>query len=203
MNEVKSRANKKRIKILEMAISLFLKFGLKKTTMDDIAEKANVSKVTIYKYFTDKETLYREVSSYLFERYLKEFEGYYNYEGEPAKKLIKCVTVLLDFIFKGHMQLCGDISKINEDVLNLQHVFNTKIKKMIFGIIEAGKAKNIIKNNLTNESVFHYIDMSLYYFEYNGEYRKKIYYDNTFRKEFMNLFWNSIFIDYADYSELI
>jgi AcrR family transcriptional regulator len=50
--------NIKAEKILNTTIKLFIHEGVKKTTMDEIAEKANVSKVTIYKYFIDKDTLY-------------------------------------------------------------------------------------------------------------------------------------------------
>ena len=47
--------------ILEAATTLFLRNGYVATTMDDIAETANVSKRTVYNNFADKDALFREV----------------------------------------------------------------------------------------------------------------------------------------------
>ncbi len=44
--------------ILEAAAEVFLKFGFKKTSIDDIAAHAGVGKGTIYNYFQSKEALF-------------------------------------------------------------------------------------------------------------------------------------------------
>jgi len=51
----------KRSDILEAAAALFAQFSLKKVTVDEIAEKASVSKATIYKYFDSKEEVFDQV----------------------------------------------------------------------------------------------------------------------------------------------
>ena len=51
----------KRSDILEAAAVLFAQFSLKKVTVDEIAEKASVSKATIYKYFDSKEEVFDQV----------------------------------------------------------------------------------------------------------------------------------------------
>lgn len=50
--------NKKEI-IIEKARELFQQYGYKKVSMDEIANKANVTKKTIYSYFKDKEELFK------------------------------------------------------------------------------------------------------------------------------------------------
>ena len=47
--------------ILEVAQKLFTKFGLAKTTIEDIAKKAHMGKASIYYYFSNKETIFKEV----------------------------------------------------------------------------------------------------------------------------------------------
>ncbi len=49
-------------KIIEKASELFLKFGFKSVTMDDIAGEMCISKKTIYKYFCNKEILVEETT---------------------------------------------------------------------------------------------------------------------------------------------
>ena len=48
--------------IVKQAISLFLQYGFKSVTMDDIAQHMGVSKKTIYVHFQKKEQLVLESS---------------------------------------------------------------------------------------------------------------------------------------------
>ncbi len=47
--------------ILEHALKLFQQFGLKKTTMDEIAESCGKAKSTLYHYFKSKEEVFEDV----------------------------------------------------------------------------------------------------------------------------------------------
>ena len=49
------------------ATSLFLQYGYKAVTMDDIAEHMHISKKTIYVYFSDKTSLVRSAVFHVFE----------------------------------------------------------------------------------------------------------------------------------------
>ncbi len=51
----------KRSEILAAAKELIARFGLKKTTADDIAKKARVSKATVYRYFNNKDEIFKEI----------------------------------------------------------------------------------------------------------------------------------------------
>jgi len=47
--------------IFDAAKALISRYGLKKTTTDDIARKAKVSKATVYRYYKNKEDIFREI----------------------------------------------------------------------------------------------------------------------------------------------
>ncbi len=51
----------KKLNILNVAQGLFARFGLTKTTIDDIAKKAHMGKASIYYYFANKEAIFQEV----------------------------------------------------------------------------------------------------------------------------------------------
>jgi len=54
--------NKKKSEIiLQMARKLFARYGLKKTSMDDIAAEAKIGKATIYYYFKSKQEIFKTV----------------------------------------------------------------------------------------------------------------------------------------------
>jgi AcrR family transcriptional regulator len=47
--------------ILDAAYTLFLEFGLRKTTMEDVAKRANIGRITVYRHYADKPTLFQAV----------------------------------------------------------------------------------------------------------------------------------------------
>jgi AcrR family transcriptional regulator len=49
------------IRIFQQAHLLFMQYGLKSVSMDDIANKMGISKKTIYQFYADKETLVAQV----------------------------------------------------------------------------------------------------------------------------------------------
>lgn len=59
-------------RILDAARTCFSRFGLRKTAMEDIAREAELSRGTVYRYFPDKESLYRAVSQSETLRFLEE-----------------------------------------------------------------------------------------------------------------------------------
>jgi len=56
-----NKREQKKQTILEVARKIFSRFGLNKTTMDEIAKAARMGKATLYHYFRDKEQLFYEV----------------------------------------------------------------------------------------------------------------------------------------------
>lgn len=48
-------------RILDMALELFLEFGYRRTTIDTVAKRLGVSRVTLYRYHADKAALFQAV----------------------------------------------------------------------------------------------------------------------------------------------
>jgi TetR/AcrR family transcriptional repressor of mexJK operon len=60
-NKGETRSARKDREIIEAATAAFIAKGYDGTSMEEIATKAGASKQTVYKHFTDKETLFTEV----------------------------------------------------------------------------------------------------------------------------------------------
>lgn len=67
MNVKSSKApgSPQREAILKAATATFLRYGFKKTSMDDVAQAAGVSRQGLYLYFDAKDLLFREALQYL------------------------------------------------------------------------------------------------------------------------------------------
>jgi AcrR family transcriptional regulator len=51
--------------IVSLAAGIFVRFGYKKTSMDEVAQTVRLSRQGLYLHFPNKETLFREVVAYL------------------------------------------------------------------------------------------------------------------------------------------
>ena len=60
-----SDANDKRARILSAAQHLFLRYGVKKTSIDDVAREAQIAKGTVYLYYASKNDLFAGVAERL------------------------------------------------------------------------------------------------------------------------------------------
>ena len=58
---MKTEKIERKTTIIKVAQELFSKFGLEKTTMDEIAKMARMGKASIYYYFKSKEAIFKEV----------------------------------------------------------------------------------------------------------------------------------------------
>lgn len=199
MDKLKERTLRKRKKILDSAISLFLHNDLKKITLDDIAKQANVSKVTIYKYFGDKEIFYKHIAETILYQFYHQMESHHLTKTSLTQRMISCTLVLIDFITSGKLSICLKLSKFNAEVKNEYDMFQTKVKKIIMSQIQEGKRLSLVRSDISDEVIYHYIDMGLNYFQCNLEYREKMMTDLTFSKEFMGFIWSNIFIDFTDF----
>jgi AcrR family transcriptional regulator len=66
----KASGSPQREAILKAATAIFLRYGFKKTSMDDVAHAAGVSRQGLYLYFDKKDVLFREALQYLVSYYV-------------------------------------------------------------------------------------------------------------------------------------
>jgi AcrR family transcriptional regulator len=86
--------------IINIAENFFAHFGLKKTTMDEIAKKARMGKSTLYYYFSSKEAIFSEVikreSLTLRNKIIEEVDN----ANSPQEKLSLYVITRMKFLRK-------------------------------------------------------------------------------------------------------
>ena len=81
------RQDETRRRIVEAAIELHQTVGPAATTMSDIAERAQVGRVTVYRHFPDEPTLARACSGLYFERHPAPDFDRWREISDPAERL--------------------------------------------------------------------------------------------------------------------
>lgn len=190
--------NKKEEKILNAAIKLFLDQGVKKTTMDDIAARANVSKVTIYKYFTDKDTLYLYAGKLIFSTYTEKLGGIIAGGGALNQKFAGFMDAIGAFAGSGLYALCGELAGYNEGVGESLKNYLEIYRHALFSLIDGGISAGLLKAGLDREIVFHYVDMGVEHYRQDAAYRERMLHDGAYRQKFMSFFIGNIFMNGAD-----
>mgnify|MGYP003671804249 CR=1 FL=1 len=74
-------------KIIIKSTELFLNYGFKSVTMDDIANALGISKKTIYVYFKNKTKLVEAVSLHLFDTICDGIDGIFEKSSNPIEEL--------------------------------------------------------------------------------------------------------------------
>lgn len=76
-------------KILEVSADLFLNYGFKSITMDDIANKIGISKKTIYQHYNNKHQLIEAATLHLFEQISNGINLICNLHSNPIEEIYK------------------------------------------------------------------------------------------------------------------
>ncbi len=85
-------------KILEKAGEMFLNYGFKSVTMDDIAEQMGISKKTIYAHFKNKTKLVEETSLAVFEIISNGINCICDLKKNPIEELFAIKSYIMEFM---------------------------------------------------------------------------------------------------------
>jgi hypothetical protein len=85
-------------KIINSSQKLFLTFGFKTVTMDDIANELSISKKTIYNFFNNKTELVTATAHNLHEQLVKGISAIRNKSDDPIKEFFEVKDLILEHL---------------------------------------------------------------------------------------------------------
>src|ERR1700722_12462037 len=89
-------ARAKRAQILDAALEVFSRSGLQGARLDDIAEKANISKANLFYYFTTKEAIYLAVLIRTIDEWLTPMLEF-KVQSDPIEEITKYISDKLEY----------------------------------------------------------------------------------------------------------
>jgi AcrR family transcriptional regulator len=118
-----ARGDAAREAILDAALDRFGRYGLRRTSMEDIARQAGVSRTSIYFHFGSKDQVFRALSERLHEQSLSAMEGALRADAGVEERLRSALEVRLGRfveltassphgaeLLDEHSRVCGDIA---------------------------------------------------------------------------------------------
>lgn len=154
--ELSKRSIKKIESIIAGAQKEFIKYGFNKTTMDGIAATSGVSKVTVYKYFEDKQAIYEHILKEIYLNEVNRIEEIINTELDFSTKVDQVVNIRLEKYRKDDI-LTVEQNYIRSKSLNAFIEERVAIMdKLNHKLYEQGKVEGLIIPDLTDEVLNEY-----------------------------------------------
>ena len=152
---------KKRSEIRDAALEIFARKGFENTTVQEIADKANISKGTIYLYFKTKEDILDAASQEILQQLEEDILGAAEGLTDPFDKLSALISEALNItpefeqIFTVHMEirLFHLRNKAYEKVI--RHLKRTlaKFRTIVSEIIEQGRNQGVFRIDVDAEAL--------------------------------------------------
>lgn len=114
-------------KLLKGAEALFMKYGVRSITMDDIARHLGISKKTIYQHFTDKDDIVESVASGHLERQRAQFDKITTESKNAVEEMVKLSICLKENMRAINPSLLFDMQKYHPKAWNVWLDFKNKI----------------------------------------------------------------------------
>lgn len=110
-------------KILEGAHSLFIQYGVRSVSMDDVARALTVSKKTLYQYFKNKDKLVTDVVKLHMDGERKEFEQIKAKSSNAIEELFNLSKCMREHVFKINPSLLYDLQKYHSEAWEVFQTF--------------------------------------------------------------------------------
>lgn len=142
-------------RILQAAVRLFLEQSVRKTSAEEVAFQAGVTRVTVYRYFTDKEGLVRAVCQRIGAVFRRAAEGS---RGGAIDEIVACLKRLgreLSELGSGNMfALLDEVHRLYPDAYEeFRQTREAAIDTILDQALEAAKRDGSLRKGLNQEVV--------------------------------------------------
>jgi AcrR family transcriptional regulator len=198
MNGYERRSRTKREAIIGAAEALFAEKGISATNITEIAARAGVSRVTLFKYFGDKEALCREVLKSWIEQLMAEYKAVLDRDMPFGEKLLALLqTKLTGWDRIGDRYINAAVWDDPEIKRLISELAAEKGRQRVLQFIGQGKASGFIDASLDNDAILVYFSAFRPVVE-NTEYIKK---GKAFQTSLFNLFLGGLVKNWYEISD--
>ncbi|WP_127846478.1 TetR/AcrR family transcriptional regulator [Psychroflexus aestuariivivens] len=136
-------------KILNKAEEMFLEYGFKSVTMDDLANELGVSKKTIYESFANKLDLVQNVSIFIRDKIHQEIDEVISKNFDPIQEMFEIKKVIMRRMKNQKSSPQYQLQKYYPKVFaNLKQSQVCKMEDCITHNIERGLAEKYYRNDI-------------------------------------------------------
>ena len=157
-------------KIIAESIVLFMNYGVKSVTMDDIAKHLAMSKKTIYQHFKDKEAIILQATDFYFKEELRMMEEIEATAENAVDHLYRLTICLRDRIGKTSITALYDLKKYYTRAwIQYKAHKHDVIFKSVLRNIERGIREGLFRSDI-NPEILAYLRIGEIELSFNKDY---------------------------------
>ncbi|UCE97354.1 MAG: TetR/AcrR family transcriptional regulator [Dehalococcoidia bacterium] len=160
MSDGTKRKEAKREALRRAALELFKIHGFKKVTMNDIAQRAGVSQVTVFNHFGSKDELVRDVMKWfttdLVEKYIAMTKSDLPFLEKLAAIVVDKTKVISQFEGELVQEVLRDDPQLQAHIDDL---YNNKLKPNIIRFFNEGAEQGYINRKYSADSIMFYFEV--------------------------------------------
>jgi AcrR family transcriptional regulator len=142
------------IPILENTAGLFMRYGIKSITMDDVAKESGISKKTLYQHFTDRSTLVDSTLGYYLEKIELACSGICGEIKNPIDQMLEIGVFFREIARELNPSLLFDLKKYFPGTWKKFHEHRINfIEKNIADNIRLGISLGLYRNDFNIDTV--------------------------------------------------
>src|SRR6056297_889499 len=149
--------NTKYIDIVKTAHKLFWKHGISRVTIEEVCRKANVSKMTFYKFFSNKVELGKTVIDNIMDENIRKYHSIMNEDIPFREKIKKQLRLKFEGTREISKELVNDI--YSNKKLGLHHYWHERTSAFTTAVMEDYKQaqkKGEIRQDMRIEFMFYF-----------------------------------------------
>jgi len=140
-------------KIIQKAGELFMKYGVRRVTMDEIAKELVVSKKTLYQYFKDKDEIVSVATNFMIEMDKNEFIGIKEESSNSIEELFLVSKCIREKIGEMNPSLLFDLQKFHPEAWGFYVNYKEIMLDYIADSIRQGIAEGYFRTNLDPDTI--------------------------------------------------
>ena len=167
MDGFEKRRNDKKKAIMQTALELFDQYGFDKISVSDIAEKAHVSRASIYNFFESKDNLRRIIIKDILDDSIEKVQKLLEEQGNFIDKISKYIQVRTWYYSRHNVQFFFDTVESDPELRQYFNDFIAAHRQLLMKFIDEGKQSGVFSPDVSGTAIEIYIDTFQSYYIHN------------------------------------
>ena len=160
MNGFERRKQRKKESIRRAALDLFKAHGFRRVSLNDIAQKAGVSPVTIYNYFGSRDALVREVVKEQFLSLLQRLRAITDGKSGFPEKIEALVFHKTEAAGEFQGELAQTLFNTDPEMKRfVETVWRRDVTRLTVDLLEEGKREGYVDKEISQDALLLYLKM--------------------------------------------
>ena len=155
----KNNGNQKFQQLVSIAHDLFMRFGIRRVSVEEICSEANVSKMTFYKYFKNKIELIKYLLNQIFSKQMTEYPRIMAQQVPFPEKVKQIIQLKHEQTTMMSQEFFHDLWKNpNPEIAELLEKLMEKSLNEILNGFKAARENGDIRQNLKPEFILYFLN---------------------------------------------